>query len=108
LSETQTSENGSGWAAILSASVGGFAFGVVTDLSEISPRISKFLAWYRPAGGLSGVAISAIVIWLLAWAVLHSRWSGKQIEKQNGLATLTCVLVILALVATFPPFYELL
>jgi hypothetical protein len=107
-SGAEVTPNGPAWAALLSAGIGGFGFGVLTDLSECSGRVSRMLQWYRPAGSLSGVAILAVLIWLAVWAVFHSRWKHKRIRNQRALMALTLALALAALVSTFPPFYELL
>jgi len=98
---------GSAWAALLAAAIGAAAFGLFTDISENSATVARYLQWYKPAGSLSGVTISAIIIWLAAWFALNGRWHYKNIRHQKTLLTLTIFLGIAAIVATFPPFYEL-
>ena len=100
--------NGAAWAALLSAAIGGGTFAVLTDLSEASRAASGKLQWYGPAGSLSGVAIGSVVIWAGVWAGLHVRWRGRTLARQRTLLAITGALVVLSLVATFPPFYELL
>jgi hypothetical protein len=100
--------NGPAWAALLSAAIGGAAFGLLTDASEASPRLSRLLNWYHPSGSLSGVAICAVLIWAAAWLALHARWNHRALRRQKTLTAVTCLLVLLALLATFPPFYDLL
>jgi hypothetical protein len=100
--------NGAAWATLLAAGLGGFAFGLITDLSECSARVAKLLAWYRPAGALSGVVICAIIVWLGIWAALHTRWNGKRLEAQGTLIAIISLLALAAVVTTFPPFYEML
>jgi len=99
--------NGATWAALLAAGVGGFAFGVITDLSECSAAISRHLIWYRPAGALSGVASCAVIVWIISWAVLHICWNGTRIEAQGRLVAIISFLAAAAVVTTFPPFYAL-
>jgi hypothetical protein len=99
--------NGPAWAAILAAGIGCASFGIVTDLAECSARVNGALEWYRPAGGLSGVAGCAIVLWLMAWALLNLRWKHRQIATSRGIMVLAIVLVLIGVLATFPPFYEL-
>ena len=106
-SRAEAMANGSAWAAMLAASIGAVAFGSLTMLSECSTRASQLLLWYRPAGSLSGVAMSATLIWAGAWAILHAFWKRRRIENQRALMTLIFVLVLFSLLATFPPFYEL-
>jgi hypothetical protein len=101
--------NGAAWAALIAGGAGGFAFGVLTILSEVFTKwASGTLQWYHPSGALSGVAGSAILIWLFIWAVLHVRWRQKQLQNQSALMIVTILLALAALLATFPPFYELL
>jgi hypothetical protein len=107
-SGTKITPNGPAWAALLSAGIGGLGFGILTDLSECSSRVSRTLQWYRPAGSLSGVAILAVLIWLAVWGAFHSRWKHQQIRNQRTLMAVTIALSLAALLATFPPFYELL
>lgn len=106
-SDANVPPNGPAWAALLSAGVGGAGFGVLTIASECSARAGRALACYRPSGSLSGVAIGAIFIWLAAWAALHLRWKNKSVANEKTLALATFLLVLAALLATFPPFYEL-
>jgi hypothetical protein len=104
----EDSASGAAWAALLSAGIGGLAVGLITDVSECSPRISKLLVWYHPAGALSGVAICAIIVWLISWAILHICCNGKTVKAQGMLIAVISFLAAAAVVTTFPPFYELL
>jgi len=54
------------------------------------------------------MAICTIVIWLSVWAALHARWRGKRLQNEHLLMAATFMLVLIALIATFPPFYGLL
>ena len=105
---TGASPDGPAWAALVSAGIGGLGFGILTDLSEIFPdRAKHLLQFYPPAGSLTGVAVCAIVIWAAAWFGLHVRWNGKQIKHKRTLMAVTLLLVLAALVLTFPPFYDM-
>jgi uncharacterized membrane protein len=107
--ESNEAANGSAWAALLAAGIGAFAFGVLTDLSEVSKAASKFLQRaYTPAGSLSGVAVGATLIWIAVWIVLHILWNKRQIQNQRFAMIVIIVLSIAAFVTTFPPFYELI
>jgi hypothetical protein len=101
------SPNGAAWAAMLAAAIGGAGFGVLTDMSECSARVSKLLQWYRPAGALSGVAICAMGTWIVVWSALHIRWQGKRLANERRMMFVTLMLALAAIVTTFPPFYEL-
>jgi hypothetical protein len=99
--------NGSAWAALLAASMGGLGFAIATDISECSARAAKALLWYRPAGSLSGVAGAAIVTWIVTWGALYLLWRKRRLASQGLLLGVTITIGLLALVATFPPLYGL-
>ena len=52
-------------------------------------------------------ATFAVVAWLLAWAVLHTRWRDRHVES-GRICTLTLLLIAIGILATFPPSWELL
>lgn len=61
---------------------------------------------YAPAGAVSGRTTFAVVAWLIAWGLLHSRWKNRQIVSGHVFAV-TLVLVGLGILATFPPVWGL-
>ena len=104
---TAAAANGAAWAALLAAGIGCTAFGLFTDLSEVSARASAMLNWYNPSGSLSGVAGCAMVLWLASWYVLAIHWKNRRLAAPGKIMWLTVLLVILGLLTTFPPFYSL-
>ena len=96
--------NGAAMAAILAAGVGAFAMGLVVILNETGVFAAPSL--YGPAGGVSGRTTIAVVLWLGSWAVMHSRWKGRQVESRRVFPT-TLILTALGLVLTFPPVWAL-
>lgn len=69
-------------------------------------------ALYGPAGGVSGRTTFAVIIWLVAWAVLHHRWKRESSADQANqtarrVAGITVALVVFGLLATFPPLWSL-
>lgn len=102
--ETTDVVNGAALAAYLAAGVGAFAVGFVVILNEAGLFAAPAL--YAPAGGVSGRTTIAAVIWLVAWAVLHSRWKSRQIEgRRVHLATV--ILMLLGIVLSLPPVWGL-
>ena len=95
--------NGAALAAFLGAGIGSFAMGVVI-LNEAG--LFAALALYAPAGGVSGRTTFAAVAWMIAWALLHSRWRNRQIASRRVYA-LTLFLVGLGIRGTFPPVWGL-
>jgi hypothetical protein len=104
--QTRKLTNGRAGAATLAAGIGSCALGLFTILAAASEAIKEFLNFYKPAGALSGKTTLAVLIWLVAWVVLHSRWKDKEVNFQ-GIFTWTLILIALALLGTFPPFFEL-
>lgn len=96
--------NGAAMAAFLSAGIGAFAVGGVVLLNEAG--VLAMPALYAPAGGVSGRTTVAAAIWLVAWAVLHLRWRGRQMDGAR-IDRWTFLLIGLGVVATFPPVWAL-
>jgi hypothetical protein len=97
--------NGEAMAAILAAGIGSFAIGLFVILH--SAGIFSAPAIHAGAGGVSGRTTLGIVAWLIAWLGLHFRWKGHHIEPR-GVYRATVLLIVLGLIATFPPIWVLL
>src|SRR6266568_3552502 len=93
-------------AAIIAGGIGAAALGVVTTLAEASTRVSDWLAWSDRVGPLSGKTIMAVVVWLVAWAVLHVALRGRPYETRRALVV-SLVLIALGVLGTFPTFFQL-
>ena len=63
--------NGGGAAAVLAAGIGSFMVAVFAILADKSAAIKSVMIFYKPTGPLSGVTTCAIVVWLIAWFILH-------------------------------------
>lgn len=99
------STNGTAMAAFTAAGFGAFAMGLVVALNEagvLSPP-----ALYGPAGGVSGRTTLAVVLWLVAWALLHRRWRSRQLDSRRIWA-LMLFLIAVGIAGTFPPLWGLL
>ena len=97
--------NGAALAALLAAGLGALAVGLIVILNEAG--VLSVPALYAPAGGVSGRTTLATVLWLAAWALLHRRWRGRQLEPRR-VYVVTLVLVALGILLTFPPVWSLL
>ena len=97
--------NGAAMAAVLGAGIGSFAMGAFVLLNEAGLFAAPAL--YGPAGGVTGRTTFATIVWLLAWGVLHARWRSREVAPAS-VFTWTVVLVVLAILATFPPVWGLL
>jgi hypothetical protein len=96
--------NGPAAAAFVAAGVGSAALGLFTVLSEASEWVHGVMELYVPVGPLSGKTTFAVVVWLLAWGVLHGAWRSKEVSWRMAW-TLTLVLVGIGFVLTFPPVF---
>ena len=97
--------NGGAMASFLAAGIGAFAMGAFVLLNEAGLFAAPSL--YAPAGGVSGRTTFAVAVWLISWAVLHSRWKRREIPPQR-VALLTLALTAVGILATFPPVWALL
>lgn len=96
--------NGPAMAAFLAAGAGAFAVGLFVLLNESG--IYAAPALYPPAGGVSGRTTFAVVVWLVAWGVLHARWKGREVAARRVWRA-TAILTALGVLATFPPIWRL-
>lgn len=101
-----TMPNGSGGAAILAGGIGMFAVGVLAIAADKFVLLGKLLVFYPQTGKLSGVTCTAILVWLLSWAILEWRW-GKRDVTLARVNAIAFVLLGLSLLLTFPPVAEL-
>jgi hypothetical protein len=97
--------NGAAVAAFLAAGIGGFATGFIVLLNEMSLFTAPTL--YEPAGGVSGRTTLAIIVWFVAWVVLHAKWKDREVET-GRIALATFALIALGILGTFPPFWGIL
>ena len=97
--------NGVALAAFLAAGIGAFALGLIVLLGEADIFSPPTL--YGPSGGVSGRTTLAVVVWLIAWAVLHARWKNRTVQP-GRVWIITLILIALGILGTFPPFWALI
>ena len=100
--------NGPVSAALLAGGIGSAAMGLITLAFEINDKsaFAKSMNWYKPVGGLSGKSMLSIIIFFVAWAVLHYIWKDKQTDFSR-ISAIAIALLVVGLLGTFPPFWEL-
>jgi hypothetical protein len=103
-SEART--NGSGAAAVLAAGIGSFMVGLLAVAADQFASLKSLFVFYKPTGPLSGVTTSAILVWLIAWAILDWRWQKRTVALARINAA-AFVLLGLSLLLTFPPIADL-
>jgi hypothetical protein len=99
--------NGPAWAAVLAGGIGCAALGFIIDLAEWNTTVFKALSFYNPVGNLSGKSTLGILVWLVAWAILHAAWKNRTIANPGRILILTLILILLGIIATFPSFFSL-
>ena len=98
-------KNGPAAAAVLASGIGSLALGVLTTLAQAMAPVKKALHFYDPAGSLSGETTVAVIVWLVAWAVLHVLWKSDQVDF-GRVFIVTLILIVLGLFGTFPPIFQ--
>lgn len=102
----ETMKNGLAAAALLAGGIGSLILGINTILAEASEAFKNAIVFYAPAGPLSGKTTLAVLVWLVAWIVLGYLWKGRDVAF-NKVVIASFVLLALALLLTFPPFFYL-
>ncbi|MCH9021139.1 MAG: hypothetical protein IID32_00040 [Planctomycetes bacterium] len=92
-------------AAFLAAGIGCAAVGLFTTLAQSVTVIKNMLNWWNPAGPLTGKTGLAMIVWLVAWVILHRVWKFREVAF-NRIFVITLILVGLGLLGTFPTFFE--
>ncbi len=98
--------NGSGAAALLAAGIGAFVLAALAVTADHVAAVKSLMIFYRPTGPLSGVTTSAIIVWLVVWAVLDARWKQRTVAL-GSIVTVALVLLAVSLLLTFPPVGDL-
>lgn len=97
--------NGPAAAAILASGIGSMALGLFTTLAQASVAVRTTLNFYNPVGPLSGKTTAAVIVWLVAWGILHGLWKSEEVNFRK-VFTAALILIGLGLLGTFPPFFE--
>jgi hypothetical protein len=98
--------NGSAAAAILAAGIGSIILAILTIAADHSAGLKTLFVFYRPTGPLSGVTTVAVVAWILAWLILDRLWFRRDVSLRM-VNIVSIVLLVLSLLATFPPIGDL-
>jgi hypothetical protein len=94
-------------ATLVAAGVGCAAFGVAVVLSESVEAVKQAFTLSTAVGPLSGKAVVAVVVYVLAWLALHVAWRRRPVAFDTVFRC-TTALVAVGVVATFPPVYGLI
>jgi hypothetical protein len=92
-------------AAIIAGGIGALALGILTTMAEANETIKGWLELKVSVGPLSGKTAFAVLIWLVAWAVLHGALKSTRYETRRAFG-IAMILVVLGVVGTFPTFFQ--
>lgn len=97
--------NGPAVAVMLAAGIGSVVLGLMTVLAEASEGVHEFLEFSERVGPLSGKTDLAATAFLISWGGLHAALRDREIAWKPAIVA-TIVLVAIALVLTYPPFFQ--
>ncbi len=92
--------------SILAAAIGSASLGLFIVLAEASTKIKAFLNFYDPVGPLSGKTTLATLIFFLSWFGLNQICKTKALNTTKTIK-IAFILIGIALILSFPPFFEL-
>ncbi len=98
--------NGPVAAVFIAAGIGSLVLGTLTTLAEASEDLKSWLELSESVGSLSGKTIIATATFFVVWAILAALFRGKSMNVRTVFIW-TALLVVIALVLTFPTFFEL-
>jgi hypothetical protein len=100
--------NGPAAAALLAGGIGSAAMGLITLAYEINDKsaFAKSMTWSKAVGGLSGKSGWAIIIFFVAWAILHFVWKDKETDFAR-ISSIAIALLVVGFLGTFPPVWHL-
>lgn len=98
--------NGPAVAVVIATGIGALVLGIFTLLSEASESVHEFLEFSERVGPLSGKTVFGAGAFLLSWGGLHFALRDREVDWRPVI-TVFLVLLAVALVLTFPPFFQL-
>lgn len=98
--------NGPVAAALLAAGIGATLFGIIVFIADLFANVATALNWYAPVGPLTGKVVLGMLIYFVAWGILHFMWRGKEVDFKR-IGTIAFVLLALGLLFTFPLFWDI-
>jgi hypothetical protein len=103
---TDAPPNGAAAATLLACGIGCVFFGLLVLLNDASPWLHEKLTFSKAVGPLSGKSTVGVAGWLAVWCGLHFRLRNRRVAMAPVVRA-TRILVVVAFVLTFPPFYLL-
>src|SRR5262245_30730454 len=93
-------------AAFIASGIGSTVLGLMVVGAEASTTFKDSLAWVKPVGPLSGKTGIAVIAFIVSWLLLHFGMKGRAVKLTTSF-TIAIVLIVLGVLLTFPPVFEL-
>lgn len=100
-----TKSDGPVVAALFAMGIGVVAYGVFVILAEASASFKTFETLNASVGPLSGKTTFGVLVWLVAWLILHFTLAKKPFELKKAF-TWSMVFVAVGILFTFPIFFQ--
>jgi hypothetical protein len=98
--------NGPVAAVLLATGIGALVLAILVIISEASVSFADSLAYSDRVGPLAGKTIWAVVAFLGSWLGLGIALRDREVDLRK-VTVVAAILIALALVGTFSPFFEL-
>jgi hypothetical protein len=98
--------NGPVAAMLLATGIGSLVLAILVIIAEASRGFADSLAYSDRVGPLAGKTIWAVVAFLGSWAGLTALLRKREVDL-GKVAIIAGVLIALALIGTFSPFFQL-
>jgi len=96
-------------AAFLASGLGSLALGItvlLTEMKATAASVQNALKWVGPVGPLSGKTTVAVIVFIVSWVALYFGLKNRAV-KLGTMFIISLVLVVLGLLLTFPPVFEI-
>jgi hypothetical protein len=94
-------------AAFLASGVGSITLGILVVLADASAAINTGLGFVKPVGALSGKTSIAVIAFLASWVIAHFALRGRGVKLDTTFRA-GLVMVIIGVLLTFPPVFEMI
>lgn len=95
-------------AAFIASGIGATALGLMIVLTEMKAGagLKTALTWTTPVGPLSGKTGVAVLAFVISWVVLHFTFKKRAVTLTTSFI-IAVILIVIGLVLSFPPVFDL-
>jgi pheromone shutdown protein TraB len=93
-------------AVFVAAGIGAVILGILTTLAEASTGIKDTLQLNDRVGPLAGKTIGAVIVFFIAWGLLHMMWKEKDPDSKKVFLW-TWIMLAVGVLLTFPIFFQM-